>query len=567
VSLDPDVVDFYDFPKFCAESTSVLTKQSGRVPGRLSPGGLKLWKAIRAQRLARQPVRVVVLKARQVFVSTATQQYIYQQMYLPEQKAMAFGDLYKSAKALWEYGDNFARNTRAFRGKIAPPAVANVTKHRTIEFANGSEIGYQTADSTTTGRAHRVRHLHLSEYAFYRDAETLMTGLMQSVPDDPNTTIIVESTANGYGNAFHELCMRALDPARRGSWAFIFFAWHEHPEYTRPLDMHSDRFRASLDAEEYSLLTRFNLTLEQLNWRRWKIKDACGGSVQQFHQEYPSTPDEAFLTSGRARFDQGVLSRQPVVTEWTIGDMVPVMVGLTERTQFVPRSDGNGQLSILRRPVKGESYLMGVDTAQGIDRAEGRGDADPDYSVACVLNQATGEQVAVFRGHASILTFAESVVAMAKWYNSAFIVPEANSQGAAVIEQVIRCEYPISRIYWRNRAAHDQRPGRIEELGFQTTVSSKPLLIAKLEQCLDDGSVMVRHQPTLQELRSYVYDAKGGMNASPGSHDDLVIALALACMGFEAAPRQKPPLPKPTVDEDDGIRPDGSRMYRYGTRR
>lgn len=535
------LLDFADHPLYCREALTFRDKTGTDVPLVLSPGGIRLVEAVRRQEAARKPVRIVVLKPRQAYVSTTVASLLYKRAaYLPGQQCMVFGDLHKSAKNLWGYYHQFATKAREFRGIRRPNIVRSISDKR-IEWDTKSWVEVASADTVTSGRSYSLRHLHLSEYAFYRDAGTLMTGLLQSVPDDPDTTVIIESTANGMGGPFYELCQRAQDPSQAGDWVFVFFGWWEHPEYTRPLDVPVAEFQRTLTPDEVSLVQRFALKPDQINWRRWAIRNKCEGNEDRFHQEYPATAEEAFLTSGRPRFDQKALSRMPVVAEWTSGGLQRVRFGTSERIQFQAREDGLGELQILRRPVAGEAYVIGADTAQGIDAGAEAGRSDPDYSVGCVVNRATGEQVAVLRARLTPATFGQYLVDLAWFYNGAFIVPESTGLGIGTIEEILRQAYPLDRVYWRRRNADDRRPQRLEELGYQTTEVSKPQLISTLERALLDGSVIVRHPLTLHELRTYVVDARGRTNAAAGGHDDCTIALALAMVGMSAAPVQMPP--------------------------
>ena len=122
-----------------------------------------------------------------------------------------------------------------------------------------------------------------------------MDGLMQRVPNSPETMVIVESTGFGEGGPFYELCQRAQDPQRAGGWLFVFFGWQEHPEYQMPVPG-GDRgaFQRDLDRGELEVMQQYGCTLEQMAWRRWAILNNCEGHVSTFQQEFPSNPRECF---------------------------------------------------------------------------------------------------------------------------------------------------------------------------------------------------------------------------------------------------------------------------------
>jgi hypothetical protein len=82
------------------------------------------------------------------------------------------------------------------------------------------------------GRSSTIQLFHGSEVAFWPHADTHAAGILQAVADAPGTEIILESTANGVGNFFHQLWASA----ERGASDFIavFVPWHWQEEYRRP---------------------------------------------------------------------------------------------------------------------------------------------------------------------------------------------------------------------------------------------------------------------------------------------------------------------------------------------
>ena len=130
-------------------------------------------------------------------------------------------------------------------------------------------------------------------------------------------------------------------------------------------------------------------TLEQLNWRRSTIRNECDGDLDKFHQEYPSTPEEAFLVSGRPRFNVKILKKMLSVSS------PPKMVGYLVNGLQGPELELNqkGYLKIWAAPLTGRKYVIGGDVAEGhIQREDTK---EPDYSCLQVLDRKTLEQVAV----------------------------------------------------------------------------------------------------------------------------------------------------------------------------
>jgi len=514
------------------------------VPIELSPMQLKVDAVKRTQRAAGKPVRVVILKPRQVFTSVGVATEIYKDVaFLPGQHAMAFADSDKTVRNLWSYYEQLQRQYIPFEGiKQLKPLKPRFGDE--VRWDRDSWVQTATAKTATSGKSYSIRHLQLDEYAYYGDSAALMTNVLNSVPDDVFTSIYVLSTANGLGGPFYELCQRAMDPARRGEWIFLFFAWFEHPEYTRPLSadgFDARRFQDSLDKQELHLMERDGVSLPQLNWRRWAVMNKCEGSIDRFNQEYPSSPELAFLTSGRPVYDSRALSMMPIVREPMIGGLQEVDIGTRRLVQFIPRD--NGELRVWKRPQEGRAYVLGVDTATGKDVSDEAGTSlatsDPDFSVAQVLDRDTGEQVACLRGRIEPDPFAEYTWALAAWYNWAFIVPEKNfGSGIAFIEGLLRRQYPIGLIYQRKRNADDRRSPSLQELGFDTNQVTKPQLISIAARAIREMSVLIHDPITLQEHRTFVYKANGRMEGMRGCHDDCVIGFALGVVGIGAAPRE-----------------------------
>ena len=115
----------------------------------------------------------------------------------------------------------------------------------------------------------------------------------------------------------------------QSGWEAVFFPWFVFSYYERAFEGEDDkeRFREDLGndpryggEEEVKLLGQeisfdvgleepltFKVTLEKLNWRRHCIRTQCQNDLKKFHQEYPSTAREAFVTTGRSVFQQDAL--------------------------------------------------------------------------------------------------------------------------------------------------------------------------------------------------------------------------------------------------------------------
>jgi hypothetical protein len=541
VELQRAYEEFKNDDIYCRESLTVQNKQGQLVPMYFGPAQRKLYAAIKKQRDAGKPVRIVYLKARQVWGTTyVAARFFRDTSNISGQNTFIVAQDDKTVANILSYYKRFATHYKKFRGLVDLPKITkNNTEGLEFTFDHGgkSQILAQTARNTTIGRSFSLRRVHFSEFAFYKDnaADTasLFGNVMAAVPDDADTEVIIESTADGLGDEFHRMWMRAQ--SRESDWAAVFFAWWEHPEYSRTLDIEADRFQYSLSEEEQAMRGLYGLTLEQLHWRRWKIKNDLNGSETLFKQEFPSNPEEAFLTSGRTRFDMRTIERMPVVRDAPEGNLHLEEFAGRKHIAFLPVE--RGALALYRRPQEGREYVIGADISEGKDSNEGRGEPNPDYTVHCVGDRDTGEQVARFRARVEPSEAGWQLYLLGVYFNWAGVVPERNGPGLAAIDGLLRHGYPPSLIYHRKRAMDQDPAERSDLIGFVTNQVTRPQIISHVDTALREASVLIHNPNTLQELRTFVIKPNGKAEHQAGCHDDEVFALALMIVGIIEMPR------------------------------
>jgi hypothetical protein len=565
------IAEYKDHARFCSH-LRIRNKEGVAVQYIQSPGGQKLTRSIRKQEDARLPIRQVVVKGSQVWMSSSAATEIFRRVpFWPGRRALVLADTDQHAKLVFEYYEQYIKSyaENPIGGDldcaIKLPELIKDTE-QWLRWANESSILVGTARNVDIARSAPYNWVQLSEAAFYPSLGGVMTGLMQRVPNSADSGVIIESTANGMGGDFYDLCQQAT--AGKSGWGFVFFGWWEHPENVMQPEMlgYKDKaaFQASLTREERDIQRQYNLTLVQLAWRRYKIETDCSGHLDRFHQEHPANAAEAFITSGRTIFDMQAISRMPLIQDPTVGRLDVVQVGIEKRIQFL--EDRAGDLSIYRRPIPGKNYIIGVDHAEGIDPTAKEGRSDPDYCSATVLDVDTGEQVAKMRERHEARPWAERVHWLARWYNWAFIIPERNGPGGAVIGHLLDVEggYPLELLYSQERDPSDRRPATPQDLGFLTTKISRPFLVSTLDTAIREMSIQIHDPNTIQECRSFVRKPNGREEGL--RHDDDVISIALAVVGLpkarrafayrEAQKRQKMVHAKPTrwgggSDDDD----------------
>lgn len=498
----------------------IRTKEGAVVPLVLNRPQERLYNAIQKQWRAGKPVRIIILKARQMGFSTLTEAIIffltvtakYVESMIVAHKDEATANLFRMSKRFYDELPPALRPMQ--RASNAQELLFDrPAKYKGEAQGLGSRIRCATAGGSGVGRSYTLKCLHLSEFAFWPgDKRETFSGLVQAVPDRPGTVIIIESTANGY-DEFKKMWDDAVQAERDGTDGFtpIFFAWFEMEEYRRtPLP----GFKRT--PEEQELAETFGLDDEQLAWRRWCISVNCGGDVNLFHQEYPSTPDEAFIATGRCAFDKAalVLRREKVRTDkWERGAF-RVQKGIDGKIlDWEWKPDERGPLRIRKHPEEGVPYVLGGDTA-------GTGS---DFFAAHVIDNRTGEQIAVLHHQFGERMFAEQVYCLGMYYNEALVGIEVNY---STYPEMVLEELGYPNLYVRQRL--DNYTGKLmDAFGFETTTTTRPAIIDGLKDVAKSALETITDYDTLGEMLTFVYDEKWKAQAEEGEHDDLVLSLAI----------------------------------------
>lgn len=280
-----------DFDFFAKKELTIRTKHEGLQRFKLNRAQKFLHDRIEQQLKEFGRVRVLVLKGRQQGVSTYVgARFFWKVIHHQGKRAFVMAHTDDSTSHLFEivkrYNEGIARFIR--------PSMGSATS-RSIYYdklSSGYQVG--TAGSAGVGRGSTIQLLHGSEVAFWNNAESHITGVLQAVPD-AGSEVILESTANGLGNYFHDAWTRA--EVGLTDYEPIFIPWYWQPEYAA---MHVPS-SVTFTKDERHLAEVFNLSEKQLLWRRRKIQ-SLQGSEEAFAQEYPNTASEAFQNTGHTAF-------------------------------------------------------------------------------------------------------------------------------------------------------------------------------------------------------------------------------------------------------------------------
>lgn len=441
--------------------------------------------------------RFIVLKARQQGLSTVIHAILYWwNSQHDAQKCVVVAHKADSTRALF---DMYRRTHQHVPDALRPSTQYSSRKEIVFDVLNTGII-IATAGGDAIARGETINTAHLSELAFWPKSTTKenLNGLLQSIPNSAGSMVFVESTANGF-NEFHKMYEEAVEG--ESGYEVFFSPWFETDEYREPV---YDGFERTIEEEE--LVKLYGLDDEQLVWRRRKIAQ---NGRELFMQEYPATPDEAFIASGRPVFDP--------VHIVPLFEAAPQPIARMAVEDGVLRPHSVGELFVYQELDPKQTYTIGADVGMGVRNG--------DPSVAQVLD-GEKRQVAVWRGLIQPDAFADTLKAIGLYYNTALIAPERNNHGLLTCVRLWKdLRYPNVFL--------DVSEGQIADkdslnVGFLTTEKTKPLIIDRLRAAVRDGAITLHDRTTLSEMRTFVVTQSGKMEAEEGKHDDTVMALAVA---------------------------------------
>ena len=437
------------------------------VPFEPNDAQLRLWS------LLDRSNRVIVVKARQVGISTATRAWQFHRAYTTHDpqvfSVLSFHD--RSAKSLRRMD---RRWLRGLPHMLKRPLSLDSATDTEFEDTGAGVSSFTTGGSGGT-RSFEFTGAHLSEFAFYKDPGEVLSQVVSTVGDGP---IIIESTANTPGDEFHRL----IEGSPENGWTVYTYWWHEHKAY-RDSDIPDD-FAPTV--EEQKLVELYGVDNHQLHWRRRQIATL---GLARFRREYPGCLADAFASRQSTWF-----------TAESLDEITQVWFDESERCFEEPEEDSE--------------YVAGVDISGGIGQ---------DYSTIVVLNVATRQPVYIERcNHKAPHAWAAHCAQVGHAYNHAVILAESNNHGYSFLREMEHLKYPN---LWANENGDH----------WYTSTQSKLDIYDGLREVVESGILRQLDQSTLQELRSLEV-RRTTPEAPSGLHDDLAMGCALAYRCLRDAP-------------------------------
>jgi hypothetical protein len=362
-------------------------------------------------------------------------------------------------------------------------------------------------------RGKTVPFLHVSEAS--RIEPDRLLGSLQGVP--ANGEVILESTPNGRGGEFYRQWQNWRTMNTLAPYKGHFVPWYTfYPEEPEKWEMPPG---AEFTPYEQALMKEYEgqITPAHIAWRRWCIEANCLGDPEKFENEYPTNDVDCWFSGENLVFNSSILKYQDRFVR------PPSKVGFLlsdgARLEFHP--DPKGTIAIWKEPQIGREYVMGVDPSGGVGR---------DNATAVVLDRLTGETVARIAAQNEPVEHGKETLKLARWYNKAWINPESNNHGHVLINYYKEQGY---KNLYKRKVIDTMTNKPSTQFGFLTTSDSKLLITEKMKDRAKDGRFKCLDNEILTEMSTFVQVAsKTGRSirreASAGSHDDLVMACALA---------------------------------------
>lgn len=305
-----------DLPHFAAKCLKIRAKSGAILPLVLNKAQLYLHSRIEQQLAETGKVRAIIVKGRKQGCSTYIAARHYQKVtHKTGFKAFILTHLADATDNLFAMVERFHERNNPL---LKP--VTGATNSTELEFPvmdSGYKVG--TAGSANVGRSDTIQLFHGSEVAFWPKAEDHASGILEAVPTEPGTEILLESTTNGLGNFYADTWRDAV--AGLNGYIAIFIPWFWSEEYREPVP---EDFELTKEEAEYQ--AAHDLDMEQMAWRR--LKTIQLKSEWKFMQEYPATAEEAFQASGEGNYIKPVLVAKARRTKVEVPAYVPIIVGI-----------------------------------------------------------------------------------------------------------------------------------------------------------------------------------------------------------------------------------------------
>jgi len=400
--------------------------------------------------------------------------------------------------------------------RLAIKITKNSAKHLKVSWKDDASSQFKVALSLRGMTPHIVHSTELAKQVIVapQKANEFITGTLPAIPMDGR--LFIESTANGMAGYFYDTFMSGWkkkenitkDMSRAQPYP-LFYNWQwdemdmgmiEEPIPTHLMDETPD-IKWKEYQEEHGL-SDIEITYYYLKWK------SLGEDIHKLQQEYPTTPQEAFGSSGMTYLSQAKLFKHKQELR------EPYRYHISNDMELIP--DNTGDLYLYREFDKSKSYVIGGDVAEGL--------ANGDWSVLCIVEATTKELVGIYYCKEEPYEFAQIANRIGRYFNNALLAVESNKDGLYVNDMLVQLDYP--NLYYQEEV--DSVTKQVNaKMGWKTTSSSRPYALAALKTAFTKGDFWSQGL-FIDEALTFVVNARGRAEAMSGKHDDVVMSLAIA---------------------------------------
>lgn len=450
-------------------------------------------KRAQADYLSKRTGKDFILKARQLGFTTMEQLRKLERALLIKNITVATiahkkgktEDIFKMAKFAW---DSLPNEFRLAYG---------------VRYDNIKELDFSATGSRyfvdLEARSGTVNDLHISELAFVKDIQSLFAASLEAVP--PDGSITLETTANGLNQA-HDLWQETISGKNELTAHFYNWTWDE--EYFEiPPDsvLWKDDYKEL--AKKYNLIADiqnlYQLSDGQFYWYYNKARRL----KELTKQEYPTIAEEAFLTSSISVFD------------------------LYQVSQLVAKNPLRiyKGCEIYYEPEEGHTYVMGVDTAEGVSNDK------TSIEIYDITDTENIKEVLSFEDNTMRPDqTAELAIDLGNMYNGAFIIPERNSSGLTTVLKLQDANYSDLFV---NTTIDKQSQLQKNEYGWRTTHANRDVMIDDFIELFEENKIEINSRYVINQMKTFVRKNGGRREHDTGYHDDSLFGSFLALQGMK----------------------------------
>lgn len=536
-------IAFRDPDRFIQKQLKVADKLAGTVPFRYNWSQLQIARKIKEMEAAGKPLRLYILKSRQVGSSTMIAcRYFVKTWAKDNVQALVLAQLEERSAELLE-------RVKFFYSSLPAPLKLQLSKDSQYGLQYADTLGKITiasARNLAIARGATKQLLLLSEFAHYKNPRDLLKEFQKPILYAPGTEIIIETTGMGFGSQAHEFWQETRQG--RTPYEGIFLPWQDDPGCSYEFSSDKDRDWRLKEAFEYEprlkdRMQYHKLTPGNIYYAYLVLKNYCDGDYQDFLREYPCDEHEPWLSNNESFFGtENVNKLRDHTTQFpyqyrvfaphfpldeTLGDQTSFDV--LERADKVDENGSRPFFKIWKLPTPKGEYIVSGDAAEGIE--------DGNFSSSFVIDANTFEMMAEFHGRIRPDQFAYVMGFLGNVYNVALCAPEINPPGNVTFMELNRF---YNNIYRFKSPYMDKVNGKNERqwLAWQTNHITRPMMLQLAKRLVEDLAHdrirlpgIIKSRELVNELGTFAPDERTGKpQAINGAQDDRVMAWAIACI-------------------------------------